>query len=108
MPDEPAADRPLTVHELRRLGSAALQRTNEAMAHARHGPGGGDSYVPPTETAAEHAGLYVLSQGSLRGALAALDYQLRNADPRENAVLWREAYEILAAALANTQGAAGL
>ena len=109
MPDDPPSPAPLTVHELRRLGSAALRRANDAMAHARHGGGGGASYTPPPETAAEHAGQYVLSEGSLRGALAALDYQLLHLDPRENARLWQEARDILAAAVAHAAGpAAGL
>jgi hypothetical protein len=100
-PDPAPPARPLSVHELRRLGSEALRRANAEMAHARHRPGGGDAYVPHPETAAEHAGLYVLSEGSLRGALAALDYQLRNLDARENAALWREAHAVLAAAVAH-------
>ena len=90
---------PLTVHELRRLGSDYLWRANSAMEHARRA--GGDSYVPVAETAAEHAGQYVLSEGSLRGALAALDYQLAHVDPGENGPLWREAREVLAAAIAH-------
>lgn len=101
MSDELPTPRPYTVHELRRLGAAALQRANDAMAHARHGGAGGSAYAPPPETAAEHAGLYVLSEGSLRGAVAALDYQLRHLDPRENAMLWRDAHAILVAALAH-------
>jgi hypothetical protein len=43
----------------------------------------------------------VLSEGSLRGALAALVYQLRNLDARENAALWREAHAVLASAIAH-------
>lgn len=88
---------PPSVHELRRLGSDYLWRANAAMEHARRA--GSDSYVPVAETAAEHAGQYVLSEGSLRGALAALDYQLAHIDPGENEALWREARELLAAAI---------
>jgi hypothetical protein len=93
----------LTVHELRRLGSDYLQRANAAMAAARHGGHGGSAYVPVPETAAEHAGQYVLSAGSLRGALAALDHQLRHLAPGENAALWREARAVLAAAVARAE-----
>ena len=89
---------PLTVHDLRRLGSDYLWRANAAMEHARRA--GGQSYVPVAETAAEHAGQYVLSEGSLRGALAALDYQLAHVDPGENEALWREARAVLEAAIA--------
>lgn len=89
---------PLTVHELRRLGNDYLWRANAAMEHARRA--GGHAYVPVPETAAEHAGQYVLSEGSLRGALAALDYQLAHIDPGENEALWREAREVLVAAIA--------
>lgn len=106
MSDEPPTPAPLTVHALRRLGADALRRANVAMEHARHGGQGGSAYVPMAETAAEHAGQYVLSEGSLRGALAALDYQLRHLDPRENAALWQEARAVLAAAIAHTEGAA--
>ncbi len=92
---------PLTVHELRRLGSDYLWRANAAMEHARHSGQGGSAYVPLADTAAEHAGQYVLSAGSLRGALAALDYQLAHLDPGENEVLWREARAVLVAAIAH-------
>jgi hypothetical protein len=103
----PAPDpRPFTVHELRRLGVDYLQRANAAMAHARHGGAGGGAYVPLPETAAEHAGQYVLSAGSLRGALAALDHQLAHLGPGENATLWREARAIIAAAAAHADGGA--
>lgn len=95
---------PLTVHELRRLGQAALDRANAAMAHARHAGAGGGGYTPPSETAAEHAGQYVVSEGSLRGALSALDHQLRHVALGENAALWREARAILAVALAHAEG----
>jgi hypothetical protein len=101
MPDDPA---PLTAHELRRLGSAYLRRANTAMEHARHSGRGGGAYEPLPETAAEHAGQYVLSAGSIRGGLAALDHQLGRLGPRENAALWREARAILAAALAHAEG----
>lgn len=94
---------PLTVHELRRLGSDYVRRANAVMEHARHAGRGGGAYEPLPETAAEHAGQYVLSAGSLRGALAALDYQLRHLDPGENATLWREARAVLAAALAHAE-----
>lgn len=100
-PTPRAAPAPPTVHELRRLGSDYLWRANAAMEHARHaGHGGGSAYVPVPETAAEHAGQYVLSEGSLKGALAALDYQLAHLDPGENEALWREARAVLAASLA--------
>ena len=102
-PREPAA---LTVYELRRLGAEALRRANDVMAHARHGGQGGGAYAPEPETAAEHAGRYVLAEGSLRGALAALDYQLRHVNAGEDAALWREARAVLAAATARTQGSA--
>ncbi|GJG86125.1 hypothetical protein tb265_13060 [Gemmatimonadetes bacterium T265] len=95
------ASTPLTVYELRRLGSDYLWRANEALEHARRGGQGGGAYTPVPETAAEHAGQYVLSEGSLRGALAALDYQLAHLDPGENGPLWREARAILAAAAAH-------
>jgi hypothetical protein len=107
MPDDPAAPPAFTVHELRRLGRHALDRANTLMAHARHGgPGGAGAagYTPHPETAAEHAGLYVLSEGSLRGALAALDHQLANIARGENAALWREARAVLAAAVAAAGG----
>jgi hypothetical protein len=100
MPDDTPASPALTVHELRRLGRDALQRANAAMAHARHAGAGGHAYSPLPETAAEHAGQYVLSEGSLRGALAALDHQLRHLAPGENAALWREARAVLTAAIA--------
>lgn len=101
--DGPApAARPLTVHELRRLGSDYLWRANVAMEHARRA--GAASYVPLAETAAEHAGQYVLSEGSLKGALAALDYQLAHLDPGENEPLWREARRVLEAAVAHAAG----
>jgi hypothetical protein len=94
---------PLTVHELRRLGSDYLRRANDAMAAARHGGHGGSAYAPLPETAAEHAGQYVLSAGSLRGALLALDHQLRHLAPGENAALWQEARAVLAASLAHAE-----
>jgi hypothetical protein len=101
MPDAP----PFTVHDLRRLGAETLRRANDAMAHARHaGPGGSAGYTPLPETAAEHAGLYVVSQGSLRGALWAIDRQLEGLGAGENATLWREARAILATALAHVEG----
>lgn len=107
MPDESSAPAPLTVYELRRLGSDYLRRANAAMEHARHGGQGGSAYAPLPETAAEHAGQYVVSEGSLRGALAALDYQLRHVDPRENAALWQEARAVLAGAIAHGEHTAG-
>lgn len=105
MADDPntSQPRPLTVHELRRIGSDYLWRANAAMEHARHagrGGAGGAAYVPVPETAAEHAGQYVLSEGSLRRALAALDYQLAHLDPGENEALWREARALLATSVA--------
>lgn len=110
MSDEFSGAPPLTVYDLRRLGSDYLRRANAAMEHARHagrGGAGGGGYAPLPETAAEHAGQYVLSAGSLRGALAALDYQLRHLNPGENATLWREARAVLAAALAHAERGAG-
>lgn len=92
---------PLSVYDLRRLGSDYLWRANAAMEHARRGGQGGSAYVPVPETAAEHAGQYVLSEGSLRGALAALEYQLAHLDPGENEVLWRAARVVLVAAIAH-------
>jgi hypothetical protein len=102
MADAPA---PFTVHALRRLGADVLRRANDAMAHARHaGPTGSAAYAPLPETAAEHAGLYVLSQGSLRGALWSIDRQLAGLGAGENAALWREARAILEASLAHAAG----
>ncbi len=86
---------------MRRLGTEYLLRANEAMEDARRGGPSGSVYMPPPESAAEQAGQYVLSEGSLRGALAALDYQLAHLDPGENGVLWTEARAILAAAIAH-------
>ena len=95
-PPPTAPGRVLGAHELRRLGSDFLRRANDHMAHARHGGLGGGAYVPLQETAAEHAGHYLVQHGSPAAALASLDYQLRNLDPGENETLWREARAILA------------
>lgn len=103
MSSEPAPPA-LSVHELRRLGGAYLQRANAAMEHARRSRAG-DAYAPLPETAAEHAGQYVLSGGTLRRALQTLDYQLRHLDPGENGTLWREARAVLVAAIRRAEGA---
>ena len=97
-PSEPSSTPPraYTSHELRRLGEDHQRRANDHMAHARHGGQGGGAYVPLPETAAEHAGHYLLQHGSARAALASLDYQLRHLDPGETEALWREARAILA------------
>jgi hypothetical protein len=96
MSDEPSTPIPpptpppaFSAHELRRLGADYLRRANDHMAHARHGGLGGGAYVPLQETAAEHAGQYLVQHGSPMAALASLDYQLANVDPGENATLWR-------------------
>ena len=99
----PTPGRAFTSHELRRLGEDYLRRANHHMAHARHGGLGGGAYTPLAETAAEHAGLYVVHHGSARAGLASLDHQLRNLDPGENEALWREARAILAACVAREQ-----
>lgn len=101
MAADPADSSFLTARQLRQMGSDYLWRANMAMEHARRGKEGGAGYVPLPETPAEHAGQYVLSEGSLKGALAALEYQLRHLDPGENGDLWREAREILVAAIAH-------
>jgi hypothetical protein len=95
----PAA-RAYTAHELRRLGADYLRRANAHMAHARHAGHGGAAYAPLPETAAEHAGQYLVHHDSPRAALASLEYQLRHLDAGENEALWREAREILAAIIA--------
>ena len=96
----PIPTRPLSSHELRRIGEDYLRRANHHMAHARHGGLGGAAYTPLAETAVVHAGLYVVHHGSARAGLASLDHQLRNLDPGENEALWREARAILAACVA--------
>jgi hypothetical protein len=89
---------PLTLRELRALGAAYLQRANTHMEHARRHPGGGAAYEPLPETAAEHAGQYLLSEGSVARALAALDAQLRGASGHENRAHWEAARALLLAA----------
>ena len=89
---------PLTLRDLRALGTAYLQRANTHMEHARRHPGGGAAYEPLPETAAEHAGQYLISEGSVSRALAALDAQLRGVSGHENRALWEEARALLIAA----------
>ena len=98
-PPVPSA-RAHSAHELRRLGADYLRRANAHMAHARHGGHGGAAYTPLPETAAEHAGQYLVHHDSPTAALASLDYQLRHLDPGEDEALWREARALLAAAVA--------